>query len=155
MDIIHFRSNYGSNNHKGRHKSAGDLSAIFRQCHHLRRTSAAERAPTMIGIHSSSLVWDFLTAAVHALFTSRPLHVLRGLSLSPFEHTNKILSIKSRIAIGIASAFAAYLASRYIIKKGREKNSCTREWAHFEWDITTIQQEDNFEPSGMDAESKS
>jgi hypothetical protein len=34
-----------------------------------------------------------------------------------------ILSIKKRIAIAIASAFAAYLASRYILKKGREKSS--------------------------------
>jgi hypothetical protein len=38
-----------------------------------------------------------------------------------------MLSIKRRIAIAIASALAAYLASRYIIKKGREKKSCTRE----------------------------
>jgi hypothetical protein len=35
----------------------------------------------------------------------------------------QILSIKKRIAIAIASAFAAYLASRYILKKGREKSS--------------------------------
>jgi hypothetical protein len=33
------------------------------------------------------------------------------------------LSIKKKIAIAIASAFATYLASRYILKKGREKNS--------------------------------
>lgn len=35
---------------------------------------------------------------------------------------NKILSTKRRIAIAIASAFATYLASRYILKKGREKS---------------------------------
>jgi hypothetical protein len=33
------------------------------------------------------------------------------------------MSTKKRIAIAIASAFAAYLASRYILKKGRVKSS--------------------------------
>jgi hypothetical protein len=37
------------------------------------------------------------------------------------------MSIKRKIAILIASALAAYLASRYIVKKGREKKSCNRE----------------------------
>jgi hypothetical protein len=35
----------------------------------------------------------------------------------------KILSTKRRIAIAIAQAFATYLASRYILIKGREKSS--------------------------------
>ncbi|MGA7370877.1 MAG: hypothetical protein WBX01_17275 [Nitrososphaeraceae archaeon] len=30
---------------------------------------------------------------------------------------------KRRIAMAIAAAFATYLASRYILKKGREKSS--------------------------------
>jgi hypothetical protein len=37
------------------------------------------------------------------------------------------MPIKRRIAIAIASALVAYLASRYIVMKGREKKSCTRE----------------------------
>jgi hypothetical protein len=37
--------------------------------------------------------------------------------------STKKLSIKGRIAIAVASAFATYLASRYILKKGREKSS--------------------------------
>jgi len=47
--------------------------------------------------------------------------------IKSIEHVNKILSIKRRIGIAIASALAAYLASRYIVKKGREKKSCNRE----------------------------
>jgi hypothetical protein len=38
-----------------------------------------------------------------------------------------MLSTKRKIAIAIASALATYLASRYIVKKGREKKSCNRE----------------------------
>ena len=34
------------------------------------------------------------------------------------------MSTKRKIAIAIASALAVYLASRYIVKKGRDKKSC-------------------------------
>jgi hypothetical protein len=43
--------------------------------------------------------------------------------LNPLMYHLQLLSFKKRIAIAIASAFAAYLASRYILKKGREKSS--------------------------------